>query len=338
MNRAVLLSAGLAMTMIAGLLGTACGGGGDGELIVYVGRSQVLVGPLLDQFAEDTGTDIRVLYGDGTELALGILSEGENTPADLYLTQDVGALGALKAEDRLQALPQEILDRVDPAFRSPDGLWVGLSGRARVIGYNTDAIDPATLPDSILDYTDKSWEGRLGIVPRSDGFPEFVTALRLTRGDDFARQWLTDLKRNSPVVYPNNTSMILALNNGEIDVAFLNHYYLYRFLEERGEGFKVRNYYFENGDIGGIFLVSGAAILDTAKHREAAEAFIAYLLTDESQAYFANETHEYPLVEGVAADVGLPDLSQSKHPDIDLSDLTDLVTSLDLMRDAGILP
>src|SRR5690606_32603724 len=127
-----------------------------------------------------------------------------------------------------------------------------------------------TLPASILDYTDPEWRGRLGIVPRSDGFPEFVTALRWLRGDDFARQWLTDLAANEPVSYANNTAALQAVANGEIDVAFLNHYYLFRFLQEEGEGFGARNYYFTNGDVGGLFLVAGAAILDTTDRREEA--------------------------------------------------------------------
>jgi iron(III) transport system substrate-binding protein len=227
---------------------------------------------------------------------------------------------------------------VPAAFRSPDALWVGLSGRARVITYNTDDIDPKTLPSSILDYTDSKWKGAVGIVPRSDGFPEFVTALRLTKGDDFAKQWLTALKANNPKTYPNNLAAIQAVANGEVKVAFLNHYYLYQFLAQQGQGFKARNYYFDNGDIGGLFLVSGAAVLDTARNRSAAERFIEYMLTPSAQQYFADQTHEYPLVDGVETDASLPPLSSMNPPDIDLSDLTDLTGSLDMMRETEILP
>jgi iron(III) transport system substrate-binding protein len=293
---------------------------------------------LLEQFATDTGIKIRVRYGDGTDLALGILEEGDNSPADIYYGQDVGALGALKADGRLSVLPDSILDTVNPAFRSPDGFWVGISGRQRVMVYNTDDIDPATLPASVLDYAAQEWRGRLGVVPRSDGFPEFVTALRLTRGDDFARGWLTDLKANDPVAYPNNIAAITAVANGEIDVAFLNHYYLFRFLAEQGEGFKARNYYFTNGDVGGLFLVAGAAILDSSKHKEEARRFIEYMLSPPAQQYFTENTHEYPLIEGVGADPELQPLSEIDPPEIDLSDLTDLEGSLEMMRQTGILP
>ena len=331
-----IIAAGGAISLAA--LASACGGDGRDTLTIYAGRSSTLVGPLLERFAEESDINVRVRYGDGTDLALGILEEGDNSPADVYYAQDVGAFGALKAEGRLAELPQSILDTVAPAFRSPDGLWVGISGRQRVIVYNTDNIDPTTLPASILDYTAPEWKGRLGVVPRSDGFPEFVTALRLTRGDDFARQWLTDLKANDPTDFPNNRSALTAVADGEIDVAFLNHYYLLRFLEEQGEGFKARNYYFTNGDLGGLFLVAAAAVLDTSENKDAAEQFIEFLLSEEAQTYFNQETHEYPLIEGIEVDPQLQPLSEIDPPDVDLSDLTDLEGSLQLMRETGILP
>ncbi len=318
---------------------TACGGGDDEVVItVYVGRSQELVGPLLEQFAEESGIKVKVRYGDGTDLALGILEEGDNSPADVYYGQDVGALGALKADGRLARLPDDILNKVPPEFRSPDGLWVGISGRSRVIVYNTDAIDPDTLPESILDYTQPRWKNKVGYVPKSDGFPEFVTALRLAKGEEFAAQWLKDLKANNAQDYANNLSALQAVANQEIDVAFLNHYYLYRFIAERGESFKARNYFFDNGDIGGLFLVSGAAVLETSKHKEEAQKFVDFLLSAHAQEYFASKDHEYPLLAGVAADPDLPPIESLKAPDIDLSDLGDLRGSLEMITEAGLLP
>jgi iron(III) transport system substrate-binding protein len=332
-SRSLLLSLLLGLSM---LLSLSCGGS-DGELTIYAGRSQNLVQPLLEQFSRDTGIHIRVRYGDGTDLALGILEEGENSPADIYYGQDVGALGALKDKDRLLELSPEILSKVQPAFKSPDGLWVGISGRARVVVYNTDKLTANQLPASILDYTNPQWRNRLGIVPRSDGFPEFVTALRLTRGESFARTWLEGIKANNPKTYANNIAALQAVASGEVDVAFLNHYYLYRFLEEQGQDFKARNYFFTNGDIGGIFVVAAAAVVDTTKNQEEAERFIEYLLSPAAQRYFLENTYEYPLVAGISGG-DMPDLSSLKPPEIDLSDLTDLQGTLDLMRQTGILP
>ncbi len=338
MPKFAVLALGLA-ALLSASLAAGCSGGDDEDVVtVYVGRSQALVGPLLEKFSGETGIKIRVRYGDGTDLALGILEEGDNSAVDVYYGQDVGALGALKAEGLLAELSDDTLERVDPAFRSPDGLWVGVSGRARVIAYNTDNINPDELPETILDYTDPKWKAKIGIVPRSDGFPEFVTALRLVKGPDFAKEFLEGLKENNARTYPNNLAAIQAVANKEIDVAFLNHYYLYRFLAERGEGFKARNYYFDNGDLGGLFLVSGAAVLKSSKNHDAAEKFVQFLLSESSQAYFAEHDHEYPLVKGVEADPALPPVESLNAPEIDLSDLGDLKGSLELMRETGILP
>ena len=328
----------IVFALAAAVLSTSCGGGSGGTLTIYAGRSQQLIQPLLEQFSKDTGIKIRVRYGDGTDLALGILEEGANSPADVYYGQDVGALGALKAANLLAEIPQDVLDKVQPGFRSPDRVWVGISGRARVIVYNTDKYRPEQLPTSALDYVKPEWKNRVGYVPRSDGFPEFITALRFIRGEDFARTWLTDLRQNNARPYGNNLSALQAVANGEIDVAFLNHYYIYRFLAERGESFKARNYFFTNGDIGGLFLVSGAAILKSSQNQEDAAKFLEYMLSEPAQKYLTDQDFEYPMVSGVEPGADLPDLSSLKPPEIDLSDLGDLKGSLDLMRETGVLP
>lgn len=328
----------LAAMAIAPIALAGCGGD-DGEVVtVYAGRSATLVQSLLEQFADESGVDIAVRYGDGTDLALSILEEGDRTEVDVFYAQDVGSLGALKEAGLLTQLPGATLEKVPAAFRSPDGLWTGVSGRARVVVYNTSEIDPAELPESILDYTNPEWKGRIGIVPRSDGFPEFVTALRVVKGDDFALQWLKDLQANRPRTYANNLAALQAVANRETDVAFLNHYYLYRFLEERGESFAARNYYFDNGDLGGLFLVSGAAVLKGSNNQEGAQKFVDFLLSEKAQRFFAGQDFEYPVVAGVPADPALPDITTLKAPDVDLSDLGDLRGSLAMMQEAGIIP
>ena len=328
----------LGLVVLASLAAGCSGGGDSGVLTIYAGRSQTLVHPLLEQFSKDTGIRIQVRYGDGVDLALGILEEGDNSPADVYYAQDVGALGALKDRGMLAELPDELLTRVPEAFRSPDGYWVGISGRARVMVYNTDRINPASLPGSALDYVAPEWRSRVGFVPSSDGFPEFVTALRLVRGDEFTRTWLTALKNNNARAYANNIAALTAVANGEIDVAYLNHYYLYRFLKERGQGFKARNYYFENGDLGGLFVISGAAVLKSSNSKPDAQRFIEYMLSATAQKYLTDNTYEYPMVSGVPSGADLPPIDRLQVPKIDLSDLTDLRGSLDLMRQAGLLP
>lgn len=328
----------LIVAVIAALSIAACGGSGDNSITVYSGRSEELVQPIIDQFVEETGIKVNVRYGETAELAATILEEGSNSPADIFFAQDAGALGALAVEERLSELPAELLQRVPEPFRSPDGLWVGISGRARVVAYNTDNVDPSELPDSILDFTDPNWQERIGWPPTNGSFQAFVTALRVAEGEDAARAWLEGIKANNPREYPNNTGALEAVANGEVDVAFVNHYYLFRFLAEQGEGFKARNHYTGPDDPGSLVNIAGAGILDTSDNREEAIRFIDFMLSQQAQQYFADETFEYPLIEGVQTHPELVPLSEINPPNIDLSDLADLEGTLDLLRETGVLP
>jgi iron(III) transport system substrate-binding protein len=312
-------------------------GAEEGELVVYSGRSEDLVGSLVEQFERELGIEVAMRYGDTAELAATILEEGENSPADLFWAQDAGALGALSKAGRLQVLDKAVLDPVDSAFRSPDGHWVGLSGRARTVVYNTERLTPDELPDSILGFTDPAWRGRIGWAPANGSFQSFVTALRALEGEEAARAWLEGMLANEPQVFEGNAPIVEAVASGEIDVGLVNHYYLYRFLGERGESFAARNHHFAGQDAGNLVNVAGAGILDTAAHRGAAEAFLAFLLSEPAQAYFAREAVEYPLAAGVAADPRLPPLDDIAAPDIDLSDLEDLEGTLELLAELGIL-
>ena len=329
---------GLALVLCAAAVFASGCGDDDETLTIYSGRTQSLVQPLLEQFAQDTGINIRVRYGETAQLATTILEEGRNSPADVFFAQDAGALGALQAEGRLTELPPDLLNRVPERFRSPEGRWVGISGRARVVAYNTQNVNPADLPDTIWGFTDPRWRGRIGWPPTNGSFQSFVTALRVLEGEERARQWLEAIKANNPKEYPNNIAAVQAVADGEVDVAFVNHYYLFRFLEERGPTFPVRNHYLRGGDAGALVNVAGVAILDTAGNRELAERFVAYLLSEDAQRYFAQETYEYPLVEGVPTHEGLTPLSSLRPPQVDLSNLSDLRGTLDLLRSTGVLP
>jgi iron(III) transport system substrate-binding protein len=310
---------------------------GEGTLVIYSGRSEELVGPVFVQFEERTGIDVQVRYGDTAELAATILEEGENSPADLFFAQDPGALGALQDEGRFQPLPQGVLDRVPERFRSPDGVWVGTSGRARVVAYNTEELGEGDLPPSILDFTDPKWEGKIGWAPTNGSFQAFVTALRVLEGEDVARDWLEGIQANDPFEYPDNLTAVEGVASGEVQVAFVNHYYLFQVMEEQGEDVPVRNYYLKNGDPGALVLAAGAGILDTAQNPEAARSFLEYVLSEEAQQYFADETYEYPLIEGVEINEDLVPLSEIQSPNIDLSNLDDLQGTLELLQETGVL-
>jgi len=314
---------------------TACAQGGE-TLTIYSGREETLVGPIIEQFQKATGINVAVKYGSSAALALTILEEGENSPADLYYGSDPGSLGALS--HLFTRLPDGILGRVAESLRSPEGIWVGLSGRARVIVYNTEKVKPEDLPDSIFGFTDPVWKGRIGWATTNGSFQSMVTAMRLLWGEQKTSQWLEGIQANNPKMYPKNTPIVAAAGAGEIDVGFVNHYYLYRFLQEQGESFPARNYYLKGGDPGATMLVSGAGILTTSKNKEAAEQFLEFMLSTVSQQYFASQTYEYPLVEGVKTHREIMPLDQIELPDIDLSRLTDIEGTLALLRETGVLP
>ena len=346
-SRRTLLKASLSLLPVA--IGAACGRGvvtpsetadtSEAEptlLTVYSGRNENLVGPLLEQFEKDTGIAIQVKYGGTAEIAATILEEGANSPADVFYAQDAGALGALQAENRLAALPDAVLNAVEPRFRSPQGQWVGTSGRARVVVYNTESVKPEDLPPSILDFTDPMWKGRIGWAPTNGSFQAFVTAMRVTLGDDRTRAWLEGIKAIEPMVYTSNTPTVQAAVDGEIAVGFVNHYYLFRIRAEQGN-VPAENYFPPNGDLGALINVAGASVIAGTKNQTAAEQLVAYLLSQQAQEYFATETYEYPLAHGVAAHSDLPPLAAIQTPDIDLSDLADLRGTLQLLQEVELI-
>jgi iron(III) transport system substrate-binding protein len=304
---------------------------------VYSGRSEELVGPIIERFEEESGIDVEVRYGDTAELAATILEEGQNSPTDAFFSQDAGALGALAKEGLLSPLPEDVLNRVEERFRDPDGRWVGVSGRARVVAYNTESLSEEELPSSVLEFTDPEWQGRIGWAPTNGSFQAFVTALRLIEGEEVAREWLEGIQANDPRVYENNLAIVQGVASGEIDAGFVNHYYLFQLQQEEGGDVPAANYYFQNGDPGSLVNAAGLGILNTSDNSAEAEAFLEFMLSEEAQQYFADETFEYPLIEGVLINEELVPLSEIQSPNVDLGNLDDLEGTLELLREAGVL-
>jgi len=315
---------------------------GDGEptapLVIYSGRNENLVGPLLEQFSNQTGIAVQVRYGDTAEMAATILEEGRNSPADVYFGQDAGALGALAKAGRLAELPAEMVAQVDPRFRDDDGRWVGASGRARVLVYNTDLVQPEDLPQDIWGLTEPQWRSRIGWAPSNGSFQAFVTALRVLEGDAEARRWLEGMIANDPKVFSGNTAIVEAVARGEVAAGLVNHYYLYNHLAQKDANAPLANYYFPGSSAGALINVAGAGILDTSRNQAAAQRLIAFLLSQEAQQYFATRTNEYPLAgQNIELAPGLLPLSQIATPVIDLGNLEDLQGTLELLQAVGAL-
>jgi iron(III) transport system substrate-binding protein len=335
----------VAVVLSLALLAAACGDDGDetgangdasGELVVYSGRNEDLVGPLIEQFEEESGIDVEVRYGDTAEMAAQILEEGDNSPADVFFGQDAGALGALAKDGRLTPLSEAQLGLVRDGLKDDDGRWVGTSARARVVVYNNQELTEADLPDSILDFVDPKWEGRIGWAPTNGSFQAFVTALRVVEGEDGARAWLEGIQANKPLAYDNNIATVEAVAAGEVSVGFVNHYYLYQFLAEDPD-YAASNKLYGGGDPGGLVNVAGAGLLDTASNVDEANAFIDFLLSTDAQTYFAEETYEIPVADGVQPVDGVPTLDEVTLATVDLNQLDDLAGTLALLTELGIV-
>jgi iron(III) transport system substrate-binding protein len=317
------------------VLAAACSGNDD-TLTVYSGRTEALIGPLLDRFTAETGIDVEVRYADSPDLAATLLEEQGNSPADVFVAQDPASLGAVALAGLFDPLPPALAARVPERFSDPAGRWVGFSGRSRVVVYDTRDVDAADLPMDVAGFTDPGWRGRLAVAPANGSFLSFVAAMILLDGEEATRAWLEQIAANEPAIHPRNSVIVAAVDAGEIDAGLVNHYYLLRLRAERGET-TAANHFLAGGP-GALVMPSGVGILATAGDSAAAEALVEFLLSDESQAYFATETFEYPLVAGVPPHPALPPLEDLRPPRVDLSQLAEtLDRATDLVAEAGLL-
>lgn len=325
-----LLAAALAAASAFALAG--CAPADDTALVIYAGRSESLIQPLIDQYIAETGVQVEVRYAGSAELAAQILEEGQNSPADVFFAQDAGALGAVSKAGFLKTLDQDILGLVPAEYAAKDGSWIGVSGRVRVLNYNPEKV--TELPKSVFELANPEYQGRVGIAPTNASFQAFVTAMRVLEGDEKTLAWLEAMKVNG-VIYEKNSAILEAVETGQVDMGLINHYYWYARASEVGaENMTSKLAQFEGADIGNLRNVAGVGIVsDDPK----AKAFVEYLLSETAQNYFVSETFEYPLIKGVEPIEGLVPLTDIPAPDFDLNDLDTLEETLELIRQAGLI-
>jgi len=333
----------LVIAVLAAACSSAQNTDGTGELdgttiTVYSGRSEDLIRPIFDLFEQRTGAKIEARYGGSADMALLIDTEGTNSPADVFISQSPGAVGFLNQAGRLAPLDSATLARLDADFRGMNGTWAGVTGRVRVLIYNTDAVDPDELPASVLDLTDPKYAGRVAVAPNNGSFQDFVTAMRGQLGDEETLTWLEGMAENQSPNYAKNSAIVDAVSRGEVDMGLVNHYYLVQALEE-DPNIAAENYAFPGGDLGSMLIVSAAAVLDTSNHPAAAQELIAFLLSDEAQKLASEADSEYPLVAGIPQPEGLAPLSQLAASVVDLNLLAgglggtqDLIESSDITQ------
>ncbi len=351
---------GAMMVVVSLFMLVSCGETTDDELVVYSGRSQALVGPLVEDFKEQTGINIEVRYGNDAELLAVMSEEGDQSPADIYWANTTGALANASQEGKLVALPDSLTSKPD-SYTSSSGEWVPVTVRFRVLAYNPQAVNPEDLPGSVLDLSDlEEFEGRVGWTPTYSSFYDFMTTMRLVEGEDTAADWLEGMKSLNPKAYSSNTPMVQAIAAGEIDIALTNHYYILR-MKHGGTGGQyadtdsdsdtsmgeeelysdgtVETYHFSPGDVGNLAMVTGAAQLVTADDAGQAQQFLSFLLSQQAQEFAAQSVHEYPVIR----DVELPeymleaDEAMELSPDYDYEQLKQLEGTLNLLREVGLI-
>jgi iron(III) transport system substrate-binding protein len=304
------------------------------QVVVYSGRGESLAGPLFEGLEEALGMEIKVRYGGTAELAATLMEEGEATPADLFLSQDAAALGALADADLLVGLPPATLALVAPEFRSPEGEWIGLSGRVRCVVYNTERVRPEDLPSSLEQVIEPRFRGRFGIAPTNGSFQAHLAVYRTVAGRAALEELLAGLQANEPGRYPKNSAIVEAVIAGEIDFGLVNHYYLLRALAENPSA-PAANYFMPSGGVSSFVNLSGVAALRSTPETL---ALVDALLAESAQRYFAEETFEYPLSAAVAPAAGLPPLGDLRARQLPFDRVAaKLEETLELIAASGLL-
>ncbi len=304
------------------------------SLVIYSGRSEKLIAPVIAAAQAATGLTIEVRYGTTPALAAQLAAEGAQTRCDIFFAQEAGYLAALAEAHLLAPLPEAALARVDERFRDRDGRWVGTSGRLRVLVLNGQTIAEADRPTSLDDLTDPRWRGKIGWAPGNASFQAHVSVLRALWGEERTRAWLTAMKANAAHTYQKNGAQVVAVDSGEITIGWVNHYYLHQ-ARTSGPGAAINHSFPSSASEGNVLMMSGVGRVRTSKQAAQADQLIAWLLSDEAQTLFT-AGFEYPTVTGVAIAPEVPPLAEIPLATFDQSVLTDLPATIDLLRQVGL--
>jgi len=297
------------------------------SVVVYSGRAERLIKPVLDHFEKTTGTTVQLLTAGSTELVNRLRAEGARTPADVFITNEAGALELARTLHLLQPITlPEVNTTIPEPFRAPDNSWIGLSGRMWVTVYNTKMVDPSTI-HSLLDLAAPSWKGKLAIPTANSEYLQAGASMVLAaKGKRAADEFLQGIRDNAEnEVYGKNRQIVDAVAKGKVSVGIVNHYYIFRHLAkdpqapiaplitDQGEG-----------DMGSIMNVAGIGLTAHAKHLSAANQLITFLMSPTGQRMFAEINKEYPVNPAVSADPAVPPASSFRASTIPLTRLAEL--------------
>ena len=316
------------------------GGFGSSSLTLYSGQHPETVASLVAAFERRTGIRVAVRSGDEDVLADQVVEEGGRSPADVFLSENSPPLEALAERGLLARVDAPTLAESPRRYDPPSRDWVALSARVSVLVYNTRVLSAGELPRSVLALGSARWRGRLGLAPTETDFQPIVTAVAARYGQSRAVRWLEALRTNAGGnIYPDNETLVAAVNDGQAELGVINHYYWYRLRDEVGaKALSSAEHLFAPGDPGYVIDVSGAGVLATSHHQRAAERFVAFLASRQGQEILAHsESYEYPLDSGVRTAKPLVPFT-SLHPDsLTISQLGDGRLAIRLLREASLL-
>ncbi len=309
------------------------------ELVVYSGRSDKFVKPVVKAFTEKTGIKVVLHSAKSTALVNKLRVEKERTLADLFLSNDAGNLQVGSDLGLFQPVPKPVAEVIPKNLRAVDNSWVGLSARARVLVVNTNA-KGLEFVDSVFDLADPRLKNRLAITNSTNGsFIAGTTVYMIKLGKNKAANWLKGIKANAGnSVFNKHRKVVKAVASGQRDVGLVNHYYIYRHLAKHPDA-PIRIVIPDQGkdDIGVAWNVAGVAISKYTDQAALAEKFVEFLVSEEGQKLFAEVNQEYPARIGIPTAAAIPALSQQKIADVPMSELgKQRNATIDLLEEVGM--
>lgn len=329
--------------VVSALVLSACGGGSSAagpSITLYNGQHVQTTEALVTAFEQKTGIHVNVRSDDEDVFANQIVQEGDRSPADVFYTENSPALEFLQGRGLLAPLPSSTLAAIPSKYDSPRGDWVGVTARVSVLVYNTNLLKPDQLPTSVMQLAQPKWNGKLALAAGETDFQPIVTSIVQAHGRAAALAWLQAVKANAAShVYPDNETITNMVNQGQVAIGIINHYYWYRERYDVGAS-KLHSAiaYFAPDDPGYVIDVSGAAVLKSSQHQAEAQKFVAFLVSRQGQEIIAHsQSWEYPLASGVAAAPGLRPFDTLHPAPVSIAQLGDGSAAIALLQEAQLL-
>ncbi|BCG99694.1 iron ABC transporter substrate-binding protein [Mesorhizobium sp. 131-3-5] len=309
----------------------------DAGIIVYNAQHESLAKEWAEGFTKETGIKVTLRNGGDSDFSNQIVAEGAASPADVFLTENSPAMVLVENAGLFAPVDADTLAQVPQDYQATSGKWVGVAARSTVFAYNTTKLKAEQLPKSLLDLADPSWKGRWAASPSGADFQAIVSALLQLKGEAATADWLKAMKENF-TAYKGNSTVMKAVNAGEIDGGVIYHYYYFGDQAKTGENSKnVALHYFKNQDPGAFVSVSGGGVLASSKHQKEAQAFLKWVTGKGGQDVLKNgNSFEYAVGKGAESNPKLVPLADLQAPKVDATTLNSKKVS-DLMTAAGLL-